>query len=245
MSKESSNFHFYSQGIVVTDKVAESDVIRVYPSEVLRNETGDITEERKTLQTKVPTQNGLPSNAVVNKGKVIEAKWIPLSDSNRMTAPDVVKGESVILYRFADMQDIYWTTIYREPHLRRLEKVCYMYGNLSKPGKPFDKSSSWWVEFDTKQKKLQVHLSNSDGEPVVYDLLFDTKNGLFVVKDDKGQSVGFNSTKGELIGTAKATAIITAPKLVVNGKSELKGAVTISGSVKVSGIVTAKNFIKG
>lgn len=57
----------------------------------------------------------------------LKAKWLPLGHSNRLkAAPDLVKNETILLFKFGDVDEYYWTTIFREVELREDRKLFFM-----------------------------------------------------------------------------------------------------------------------
>lgn len=177
------NLKIYSIGIVVKDKERNSDTIEVYPVEELPLAQGDLKETTQYDQT-MPDSKNVPIQGKVEGKNYLTAKWIPFGHSNRITPPDVYANEHVILFRFADNEEYYWTTIYREPMFRRLETVCYMFSNLKEKMQEFTKESSYWCEVSTHDKKIQIHTSNSNGERYEYDIIINTEESTIIVKDN-------------------------------------------------------------
>lgn len=177
-----SQFTFYSLGIVGKDKDRWSDEIQVYPSEELPFASGSIM-----------------SASYKTGGKnIITARWVPINQSNRMTPPDVVAGEKVMLYRFADTDEYYWNTLFREPDLRRLETVLYAFGNLKKKGKAFNKEdSSYYFEVSTHDGHIHLHTSRSNQEKVGYDIMISTRESHIIIKDTLDNMVKLDSAKAD------------------------------------------------
>lgn len=215
-----------SLGIVLVDKPENSDIIDVFPSEQL------------------PFTEGKLNNRPDTK---INATWIPFGQSNRGTSPDVVAGETVQLYRFADTEDYFWTTIFKEPSLRRLERVLYAWSNVPDKGVVQDKENSYFVEVSTKDKWIHVHTATNDGEKCGYDVLIDTKNGRFTLADTLENIINLDSEPGNLnvklngsiFGAITKDISLTCRDVVLNAKSAKISAETIglkaAGKVDISG----------
>lgn len=167
----------YSLGIVVIDKPDTSDIINVFPSEQLPFAEGNLT---------------------TNPRMQILASWVRMCDSNRFTSPDVYKGETVQIYRYADTDEYYWTDIMREPSLRKKERVIYAMSNVpDKKGiQTLDKS--YYVEISTKDKRVHLHTADNDGEACTYDLIFDTNKGTVTLLDGFGNIITLDSKPGNL-----------------------------------------------
>lgn len=192
------NLKIYSLGIVTVDKPRTTDDIEVCPIEELSLTDGKISDIEKPYETSLLDAGDVGAKSKAKSGATLTAKWIPYGHSNRITSPDVIKNETVLLFRFADTDEYYWTTIFREPQIRRLETVCYMYGDLTEPLKQWDKESSYWLEYSTHDQHIHLHTSKSNKEPYIYDVRIDTKEGYIEVKDDVGNFIKFDSAKTDI-----------------------------------------------
>ncbi len=189
---ENSLLKPYSIGIVLEDKEGDSDMIKVMPTEQLSMFSGDLNEQKLNYNVNAPDAQGIKRTSQIEGGVEIVAKWI-FSSGNRVTAPNVKKNESVLIYRFADTDEFYWQTFMREPSLRRREHVHYAFSNLPSGVKPYDKNSSYWFEISTREKHIHLHTSKNDNEPFEYDLNIDTKIGNLSITDDIQNSITIDS----------------------------------------------------
>lgn len=147
---------------------------------------------------------------------MIKAKWIPFGNSNRDTAPDVRKNETVLIFRFADEQEYYWDTIFREPELRRLERVRYSYCNRPEGLEAYDDDTSYWLEYSTVDQHVWLHTSDNNGEPCKYDIKIDSKAGTVTIKDDIGNIIHLDSPSGVLETTTTNKVIFNTGDFIVN-----------------------------
>lgn len=182
-----SRFHVYGIGVAVKDKVKFSDELEIYLVEQFPYVEGKLTEAKVEHKSELPDSKGTTKSHEVKGGYTITAKWLPDGANNQITAPDVYKGESVKILRFADSSKYFWSTMMREPKLRKQETVATMYSNIKDPTKEgYDKESSYWTQVDTREKKWQLHTSRNDGEPCIYDIVIDTKEAKITIEDDLG-----------------------------------------------------------
>jgi hypothetical protein len=193
-----SKLKLYSLGIVTEDKARKSDTIKVCPIEDIHMDQGLIKDQVRKYESNMPNHQGVKKTGQLKGGSILDADWIPYGHSNRISAPDVIKNETVLLFRFADTGKYYWTTVFREPKIRRLETVLYAFGNLVKGLIPWTKESSYWCEVSTHDKYIKIHTSKSDGEPYEYDLHLNTETGFLHINDDIGNYIDFNSSTNTL-----------------------------------------------
>lgn len=187
----------YCIGIVVETKPVGTDMIKVWPSEELSLAKGELQKQQGSMTESMPDSQGNAKTSTVKYGSVIEASWI-MGESNRVTAPDVVHGESVIVYRYADTGEYYWRPLYSsEPAIRRKEHVIYGYSNVKDQvgKKEFDAESSYWMMVSTLKQLLHLHTSDNDGEKVKYDIKLNPKDGEFTLEDDLGNKIELLSTE--------------------------------------------------
>jgi hypothetical protein len=196
-----SGFKPYSLGIVVETKPRGTDYILVSPIEELNIQPqGSIKEYKKDFKGDQQDLESTSFKTEHESKNYIRAKWMPHSESNRTSAPDVVANETVMLYKFGDVDEYYWHDVMREPELRRLEDVLYSYSNQKAGQVPFDKETSYWIRYNTKDKYIHLHTSKNDGEPFIYDIKIDTKAGNIEIKDDVGNFIKFDSAADTLTG---------------------------------------------
>lgn len=193
-----SRFHFFSTGIVAVDKKPSTKEIEVFPMETSPMSDGEVTDNVETLTAKGQNASGESFQDEVKATATILATWLPFGDTNRMTAPDVRRGEYVAIYRFGDADEYYWVTLLQDNKLRRLETVIYAFSNMRDENKPFDADSSYWFEVSTMAKHITIHTAKNDGEPFAYDIQLNTKDGCFTIKDDDGQVFYVDSQERQL-----------------------------------------------
>lgn len=216
-----SRLKLYSLGIVIETKPRGTDYIEVSPIEDLPFADGLIADIKYKYDVTLPDAQGIARSSKIQGNNQLKAKWIPHGHSNRMTAPDVVKNETVIIFRYADTDEYYWTTVFREPNIRRLETVLYAYGDIPSGLIPFDKDSSYWCEVSTHDKYIHVHTAKSDGEPYEYDVKIDTATGYVLVKDDIGNFYRLDSFRNTIEAVANEEIILTAPKVTINASERI------------------------
>ena len=91
-----SEFKFYSYGIVANNKKRDSYEIEVSPIEDIPFADGELTSHVKKDVTKGINSDAGHFETEVKTTNSIKATWLPMNQSNRKTAPDVRRGESVV-----------------------------------------------------------------------------------------------------------------------------------------------------
>ena len=237
-----SKLKIYSVGIVVNDKPDGTDIIDVYPVEKLPMINGPIGDYTKTYKANVPNASNTPKQNEVKGTATVQARWLGLGCGNRISAPDVVKNESVLLFKYADSEVYYWEKHTREPEIRRLENVLTLYGGIKKYGIPLDKTNSYWVHISPKEGFIQIHTSKANGEPYAYDIRLDTHTGLFTFTDNSAVSITIDS-KDESI-TFNAKTVNFTGNIVIKGDTNQEGNVYTKGNTDLNGNVNSTGEFK-
>lgn len=261
-----SAFRFYSFGIVMVDKERKSDLIKVLPQEELsisdgiirdfktegkgkveykeKSETKLLKDQTMTYDVKLQDHQGVDRIKKVTGDMMIIAKWIPLGQSNRITSPDVIKGETVMLFRVSDTDEYYWTPLMREPGIRRQETVLYAFGNLPTGLEAWDKETSYWLEVSTHDKYAHLHTAKNDGEPFEYDIKLDTQAGVLTITDNAGNNIILDSSSNKLTINTNVDVEVNTQNVTINASEKttinsptinLNGDVNINGNTSTSG----------
>lgn len=220
--EKGGGWRFYSLGIVVDDKVEGSDVIIVTPIEDFTMELGELSSTDRKKEATMANSSGVKKTANIEGGSTVEATWVPLSDPNRDNSPDVYRSETVMLYKYADTQDYYWSTFFREPGLRGRERVRTALSNKDAGGESYTPDSSYWVEIDTKYKHLKIHTSDNDGEPTTYDLTINTKEGTVLLEDKLGNRILLESVPGHLEVTTENSVTVNTKRYTLNATESVE-----------------------
>lgn len=199
---------FYGLGYVVADKVEDSYEIEVYPVEVIPTAEGDLSQKDSSS---LSIQDSQGNNVAVkyDKSNSIPCTWYPNGEQNRITAPDVCKGDIVEIYTFGETDEYFWCVYSHNQALRKREKVLYYFSN--KAGTGGDSTQGYFLLVDTINKTVHFHTANNDGEACGYDLLFNTKEGQLSLSDTFNNSIILNSVEGKL-------TISTNEKIILNTK---------------------------
>ena len=215
-----SKLSLYSLGIVTKDKEDGSWDIEAFPIEVVPNATGDMVEpEEITVDIKDASENNI--NVSIKRSTTITATWLSFGDYNRATAPNICRGETVLLLRYAAEDKFYWINLFSEFDLRKKESVVHFYSNKDKvvEGEENQKKG-YYTLIDTKNKKLAIHTDNEDGEKSQFDLMIDTAEGIITVVDAEENGIIFDGPNKTYTLNMKAKVMVNADEKIQHTSKE-------------------------
>jgi len=211
-----SKLQVYGIGIVAANKPLSSKLIEVTPIEDLTMLDGEITDNMVDVTAKGKDTAGGAYESNVSTTVTVTAEWLPVGMSNRVTPPDVRRGEHVVLYRFADVDKYYWTTLLYDMKLRKLETVIYAFSNTRNEDVDGSADTTYFLEVSTHKKLIHLHTSKSDGEPFVYDLQLNTADGVFTFQDDIGNYIQLDSKNVRIEIKNADGSIVDLDRRVIN-----------------------------
>lgn len=204
---EPSLFHFYSFGEVSANKPLYDkdgnvcDMVEVYPKEVFTMSTGENTDNVTSVEVKGKDASGKDYQSTLQTKVSLTCKWLPIHDPNRITPPDVRRGEHVMIYRYADTEFYFWSTAFNNM-IRKLETAVWWFSGTPVEGKSADTKrdadNGYFLEISTHEKHTIFSTSNANGEVARYYIQVDGGNGNLIIKDDLGQEIIFESTEGRI-----------------------------------------------
>lgn len=187
-----SKFKLFSKGIVAASKELNSKMILVTLVEHQPCIDGSINSDIDQLVDKGVDASGKPYQIKVTLSDTVKAEWLNNSNSNRVTPPDVVAGEEVLIYRYDTNDKYYWETI-GNGH-KRLETVINRYSNNTDPSiTELDDDNSYWSKVSTHEKVIVIQTSKSNGEEYTFVAFIDTDQGAVGINDDIGNRIYLNS----------------------------------------------------
>lgn len=198
MAQELSKLHFYSIGIVAVNKPLSSKEIEVTCTETAPMLSGEITDNKVTVKAEATDSDGSAYQVEMESTVTIKATWLPINGSNRLTAPDVRRGEVVIVYQFADADKYFWATLKDDMHLRKLETVIYAFSATQDENAPVDSDNYYFVEISTHKKIIHISTSKANGEFCSYDIQINAGDGFIMIQDDIGNYIGFDSQANQI-----------------------------------------------
>lgn len=218
-SVSASKLRIYSLGIVAANKPLGSKIIEVTPSEEFSMLDGEITDNVSKYKSQSSSATGSVSKTEVNTTATIKAKWLSICGSNRMSAPDVRRGEQVAIYRFADVDEYWWVTMTDDLKMRRLETVIFAFSNNPNDATSNTNEMMYFLEISTHKKLVHFHTAKNDGEFCSYDVQINAKDGRVVITDDIGNFFVLDSKERQIAIANSDGTIIEVNKQIINLKA--------------------------
>lgn len=185
----------YSLGEVTANKASGSWVIKAK----LKQQRFAVEEEALTnpQQAIVEFDTGDGKAHIENTTDTsIEATWLP-RDTNRITAPDVRRGDPVIIWKMGN-EKYFWEER-SIGNVKRLETVIWAFS--SNPNEPLDRETlknAYFFSISTHEKHMKLVTTKHNGEPFAYNIELNTAEGYYENKDDVGNRNYLNSGDREL-----------------------------------------------
>lgn len=187
-----------SYGIVAANKALNSNEVMVSLLEQFPRLDGTITGNPQEYSSSRADQYGVKTDHTVQTTDSVVAHWLPLGEDHRMTAPDVMRGEPVVIYQFADVDKYYWITLKNDKNFRKLETVVYAFSGTKDFNAKPDDSNCYLIEVSTHKGYVRLLTSQANAEPFGYSFMFNTKEGNVKLNDHVGNALLFNSVENQL-----------------------------------------------
>lgn len=226
-----STFRVVSIGWVAENKLLSSKDILVSPGEVLPLLNGELRSEPTKIETAgEDSSGGAYQTSLVTDNNYI-ATWLPLGETNRRSAPDVRRGERVLIWQAADSDKYYWTSNGQDDILRKLETVIYTFSDTpdeTKDSTAFENCYS--LEISTHSKQVTFTTAKANGEPFIFQFQFNTADGIVYLKDDVGNYFEFNTAKTFMRLQNNQNSHILMDKKIIDIHCDEMYRLTVGGS---------------
>lgn len=214
-----SKLHMVSLGIVSEHKKPSTKMIKVMPAEVLTELDGELRSIPVELFSAGVDSQNRKYTVQVTGDTSLPAEWLQLG-THRQTAPDVRRGERVILWKHGNENKYYWSCYGMDDNLRRLETIVWAISNISDPKANVDQlnaDNAYLFEVSTHGKYINIRTNKNDGEPFAYLIQLNTKDGNFTVRDDVGNYVQLDSKETTIDLTNKLGTFLRLSKKNILG----------------------------
>lgn len=181
-----------SIGIVAENKPLDTPDVQVLPLEHLNLMDSELTTATTMLESAGIDKDEQSYTVKIEMGATVRAEWI--GETNRLTPPDVRRGEQVWLYQQGDADKYYWESMGRDDDQRRLETVIYRFdGRPENSNEPISEDNSYLLEISTHKKEVTLRTSKRNDEFCRYTFQLNTGDGQATLQDDLGNIIQIDS----------------------------------------------------
>lgn len=221
--ENTSKFNIKSIGYAAHNLPLNENQLEVYPIEEYGYANGEITDEQEQIDVEGVDSKGNVYQDSIKTSNTILAEWLPWG-SNRHAAPNVRRGERVLLWQYSDEDKYYWTSTGMDDHLRRKETAIFKYSNTDdETVDELNSTNSYSVIVSTHTKEFTLQTTKSDGEPFEYIIKLDAKQGIFVVTDDANNQISLESEKKRItiVNTNGSSISVDGDDININAKGNI------------------------
>lgn len=241
-----STFRIWGKGRVVENLPFGASEITFIPYEHQPMNAGEETSRVDQLKFTGEDQSGRAYAAKANTSGALRAKWLPMG-SNRVTAPNVCRGERVTIWATGDHGEFRWTIDGDDAHLRNTEIVIFAFAATKDfSSKPDLRESMYVFEVNTETGHAVVHTSAARGEACTMTLSLNGRDGVFqfidgmqntIKSDGPASRVTIGNRYGAEVGIHEDRVWLRGMRATLDVK-----AADVLGDMNVQGVCTAATF---
>ena len=181
--------------------VGKEDQILVFLNEMFPNSSGKLETNPEIFETKGVDSRGKHYTIRQNTESTATATYLN-RDTNRITAPQVQKGERVLVYQFDNDKTLYWEPANLDNQKRVQEVVVHAYAakkptDGQKPT-PTTPENSYTTTIDGINGLIEQRMSQANGEISPWLVQYDGKNGNMIITDQKNNLIQINTKSTEI-----------------------------------------------
>lgn len=207
-----SGYFLYGIGRATHDIERGSKLLKVADIEKMPMQHGKLNDKSTTVTSNSSDALGKTHAAKGKIGSGIPCTWINYF-GNRLIAPDIRKGERVLIWRYGDSKDYFWTPTNLDEEFRTLEHLLLGVSNRSSKGKgKLNRDNTYYLELDTYNKIINLQTSKSDGEKYIYNIRIDGKKHTVFVGDNVGNEYSIDSLNTKVQLKNKDGSVFTLDK---------------------------------
>jgi hypothetical protein len=194
-----SNIRYIGRGFVAANKERGTDMVEVWPAELMPELNDDLTPATQDLSFTGISCDKKPYRVQLKRGFTLECKWYGDKLGNRVTAPDVRRGERVNIYQVGDSELYYWESLGIDQHLRRLETIIETISDIPDNDDTVpDDTNTWTIEKNTHEGHITIRTTQSNGEKAAWTVQIDGADGKVVIEDQKGNHIFVDSVEDHI-----------------------------------------------
>lgn len=207
-----SKFTLKSFGYAAENLKLGETKLEVTPVEEFGYLDGEVNTDMEVIEESGTDSSGNAYNVKIQTSNSVKAEWLQWG-TNRVTPPNIRRGERVLIYQYADVDGYYWVSAGMDDYLRRLETVTYAFSNTKDESvKKLTAENAWVIEVSTHTKQITIATNKSDGEPFAYTMQINAKDGIVIVTDDIDNYVAIESKERRITLQNSDTAKVELDK---------------------------------
>ena len=192
-----SVFRIYALGTVAADfsnKSLEEDpnqTLEVFLDEMMSGADGKVEAAGSVKEVSATDAQGNSYTAKAATTTSVQCYWLPFG-SNRMTAPNLRKGQRVVVWRTADEEQLYWQPKGGDSELMTMESVILTVSarpSAKKDRKSISTEDCYYLMVDTFLKKAVIGTSAQLGEVTQVYMELNLDEGYLQVADSVHQNL--------------------------------------------------------
>lgn len=222
-------------GYVARNKDLNSDIIEVVDPENFSFLHGEATDNVTEVKGGGTNSKGQTYESLLKTTSSIQAKWQPGNNSNRITPPDVRRGDRVQIYQFSDSDNYYWETLGNE--FKKLETVTYVFsGTTDESATSPNPDNSYYFEVSTHRGVVTLSTSNKNGEANKFLIQVDGRNGRVLIESDNGNHILMDAKAHHVQVKTKLLEVL-APQSIFRGNVKIEGDLNVVGNIHATGTI--------
>jgi len=219
--QQATNVRYYI-GHVAEDKDPSSVEIVVSVPGLTPGVVGALGHAEATERFSVNTTGDAKTGGSIKVTNTIRAVYRGMT--NRKYPPDVVKAEQVLITKYEDIDYYFWESLGRDADLRKLETLRIEVSDSEDLIKVLTDDNTYYAELDTRNGRVRIKTSKSNGEKYAYDFLVNTKENYASLSDDSGNELMIDSDiprvrlknrEGTVLDAIQKLLLLAAPEDVV------------------------------
>lgn len=199
MNPVTANVHYISRAIVAVNKKRDTDEITCWPVDLIVEFEDELVDNEQAMKVKGIDDNDKEVSVTIKRSATLNAVWGGEVDGQRISSPDVRRGERVDLYRVGDSEIIYWQSCGMDNSLRRLETIRYVFNaNPSNSDAEATAENCYSYEINTHDGHVTFRTSMANGEPAAFVSQYNTAKGIYILEDEKGNHFYLDSVNTDI-----------------------------------------------
>lgn len=226
-----SIFHLTSIGRAAENLERNEHMLNVLMNESALGTDGELNFDPKVMEGSYENEHG---ETIVVEGMVareVECQWLP-TDDNRLTPPDIRRGELVEVWRQGDSDKYYWRSMALRNDMRSLESVIYAWGATPElGGHKQDLSKCYIMSVSAHDKHVTIRTSKANEELYAYTIQINTKESAVYIVDDDGQMIELDSRERRLQLINKDNSFVKVEKKFIELNADEYIKLTVKDNV--------------